>query len=267
MPTLPSTQTQSANGAPLYVPTDGDGNAVVQESVLVQPQAYGTARGVNFLPLPGATQSTGASVGFNGNELILGNNGTGVEVGADGSLSVGRGLVAPTGTAGVVAGYQGFLTIPRAPSTGSVRFNQTAPAYVYAANQAVIVGKADVTSLSNYKLLQVSFSTAVPVESPPSGNWVRVSGSGTINESVITILSNGTQGALGTPLQQGSTLIDFSAVLADAGLIYGTASVNTLTVVCAYPPSGFLTVGFVPQLGTGAQTLGGNMDITITGVL
>ena len=104
MPTLPSTQTQSANGAPLYLPADGDGNGVVGA------QAYGTPRGIDFLALPGATASSGASVAYNGNELILGNNGTSVEVGADGALSVGRGLVAPAGNAGKVAGYQGFLT-------------------------------------------------------------------------------------------------------------------------------------------------------------
>ena len=123
------------------------------------------------------------------------------------------------------------------------------------------------TSLSNFSLLQVSFSTATPVASPPSGNWAELSGSGPINAAVVTILSNGTQGALGTALQQGSSVIDFSAPLPDAGILYGTTSVNTLTAVCAYPPSGFLTVGWFIDITTGVQTLTGNIDITITGLL
>jgi len=91
MPTLPSTQTQTANGVPLYVPTDGDGNATVDGNLLVEGtvatvgtvstggdfrvggRPLGTLRGLTW---DSATAVPTADMVFDGNQLYVRNAGT-----------------------------------------------------------------------------------------------------------------------------------------------------------------------------------------------
>ena len=259
MPTLPSTQTQSANGAPLYVPTDGDGNAVVSGSIVAQgginagtyvaapaltvvAAADGTSRALTYNGQP----THDASVSYDGFNLSLDVDGvTGLEV------QRGGGALAPVSMAS-----------PRfvnTSTTQSISFVEFGVATGLSQNNEIVVATLDVSALSNFRTLGFLLNKT-PI-TPTTGNWIEGSGSGeTPGGSLGTVKVNYMTGL--------NPFISSVAPLPQYGQAYGivNGAVPTYATI-AYPANGELYVSFTCNFTTLPQTVIPHLDITVFGIL
>lgn len=132
MPTLTSTQTRSANNAPLYVPTDGAGDALVSGSLTVAGTF--SAQGTSFLGGPtftqGVTSTTISTTGAinSGGALTVGTVAANQNLSVNGSVNVtGSVDAAVSSRAGGFIGLLNGGPVPAAFPAGIVGGTTAAP--------------------------------------------------------------------------------------------------------------------------------------------
>jgi hypothetical protein len=273
MPTLPSTQTQSANGVPLYVPTDGDGNAVVSgnltvagsvlsdgsitsetfiaavgqvsgTSMVVGAQPDGTKRSLAF---PDATPAAPAAlVSYDGLALRLENGGvTGLSVSSTGAVSAPVSMSANT-----------YLVAPAVPN---VNINQFTTATGLSAGAGQLVATLDVSALSKYRMIGVLLNDT-PLTST-SGNWIEGSGSGATPGGSGSVVVVGYQVG-------GNAIISSEVPMPLYGAVYGViTSASPSYTVIAYPGNGLLYVTLTANFTSLPQTVVAHLDMTVFGII
>jgi hypothetical protein len=250
--------------------SDGDVAAVGQvsgTSMVIGAQPDGTDRALTF---PGVSPNFSA-IDYDGFNLSLSTNGvTGLRV------DRGGGAVAPM----QMASPKYFNTSP----TQSIRVNQSIASVNWNAagnGASYVLAVADVSSLSNFKFLQLGFNVPVSTVAPTTGNFFFYAGTpgAPLNSEYfdLTIF----QGPCNVPGSPANQFGGITAAPIHIPTIVNTGSAFTVTLfggynpawagkyLIPYPPAGVISIVMSSGVAdaTPAVPLLGNVDFTVTGVL